>query len=289
MSNIVYRYINWNDSKARRFLTKNELFFYSAKSWEDNGEYNFNLDTLDENKISERIYSIVQKLYNYDFLEYQAWMNYQAHTYSINLNSLAECELDLVDQYFSKRRANQIISNPDDYKQSQKNLFFERTGIFCLSDSKRSYSLWNNKRNALSDNVVCIGIEEDILTEVILTHRNCTMNKINYENEIPKYEIKFDTEGYDTMLQLLTIVYQLPKTYASEEEIRIHRLFIDNSVGSKERIIDLTDSMFKEVIILEEADIEVKREIIDIARSKGIEKIRYAKIIDYNIEINPSS
>ena len=43
MNNLLYRYINWDDTGSKRLFSENEIYFYTAQTWEKDGEYQFDL------------------------------------------------------------------------------------------------------------------------------------------------------------------------------------------------------------------------------------------------------
>jgi hypothetical protein len=279
MNNLLYRYINWNDTGSKRLLTKNELYFYSAKKWEKDGEYQFDLVDFTERTVFEIVLDIAVDMHNTNFADYELWMNVYAQKYGIDLNKLSAVEIDLVDQYFAGQIAKERTSDPQKFITVQKQLYFDRTGIMSLSKNRHSYSLWNSKRNTNGDNIICLGIDLDVLKKCLEKVTNCIMDKVVYSDELGKYQLIFDKSGYKSLLQLLDISFTIKTKFKDEEEIRIQRLFLDNSVDSTEKIIILPNEIFKEVIILKDADEITQTEVLGFAKQKGIPKIQYAEIM----------
>ena len=94
-----------------------------------------------------------------------------------------------------------------------------------------------------------------------------------------RYQLIFDKTGYKSLLQLLSISFTLKTQFKYEEEIRIQRLFLDNSLDSVEKRIVLPNEIFKEVIILKHADETTQSEVFGFAKQKGISKIQFADIL----------
>ncbi len=279
MDNLLYRYINWNDKGSKRLLTENELHFYSAKKWEKDGEYQFELVDFTERAVFEIVLDIAVDMHNTNFSDYELWMNVYAQKYGIDLNKLSAVEIDLVDQYFAGQIAKERTSDPQKFIEVQKQLYFDRTGIMSLSKNKQSYNLWTYKRNTHGDNIICLGIDLEILKKCLKKVPNCIMDKVVYSDELEKYQLIFDKSGYKSLLQLLNISFTIKTKFKYEEEIRIQRLFLDSSVDSAERIIVMPNETFKEVIILKDADDITQAEVFGFAKQKGISKIQFADIL----------
>jgi len=279
MDNLLYRYINWNDTGSKRLLTENELHFYSAKKWEKDGEYQFELVDFTERAVFEIVLDIAIDMHNTNFVDYELWMNVYAQKYHIDLNKLTAVEIDLADQYFAGQIAKERTSDPKKFIEVQKQLYFDRTGIMSLSKNKQSYNLWSSKRNKNGDNIICLGIDIEILKNCLEKVPNCIMDKVVYSDELGKYQLIFDKSGYKSLLQLLNISFTIKTQFKYEEEIRIQRLFLDNSVDSVERKIVLPNEIFKEVIILKDADEITQSEVFRFAKQKGILKIQFADIM----------
>lgn len=279
MDNLLYRYINWNDKGSKRLLSENELHFYSAKKWEQDGEYQFELVDFTEKAVFDIVLDIAVDMHNTNFSEYELWMNVQSQKYGIDLNKLTPVEIDLTDQYFAGQIAKERTSNPTHFIEGQKQLYFDRTGIISLSKSKYSYNLWSSKRDNGGDNIICVGIDIQLLKSCLEKVPNCIMDKIVYSDELKKYQLIFDKTGYKSLLQLLNISFTLETKFKYEEEIRIQRLLLDNSLDSSERKIGLPNEIFKEVIIFKDADETTQSEVFSLAKHKGISKIQFADIL----------
>jgi|GEM_PF-6493292 len=279
MEKLIYRYINWNDKGSKRLLSENELYFYSAEKWRKDGEYQFELIDFTEKAVFNIVLDIAIEMHNTSFPEYEFWMNFHAQKYGINLDKLTPIELDLADQHFAKQIARERTSNPKNFIEVQKQLYFDRTGIMSFSKSKYSYNLWSSERNISGDNIICLGIDVEILKKYLEKVPNCFMDEIVYSDELEKYQLIFDKTGYKSLLQLLNISFTLNTRFRYEEEIRIQRVFFDNSIDSAERKIILPNEIFKEVIILKDADNITQSEIFGFAKQKGISKIQFADIL----------
>lgn len=279
MDNLLYRYINWNDKGSKRLLSENELHFYSAEKWEKDGEYQFELIDFTEKAVFDIVLDIAIDMHNTSFSEYELWMNVHAQKYGIDLNKLTAVEIDLADQYLAGQIAKERTSNPNKFIEVQKQLYFDRTGIMSLSKSKYSYDLWSSKRNTSGDNIICVGIDIEILKKCLEKVPNSFMDAVVYSDELKKYQLIFDKTGYKSLLQLLSISFTLKKQFSHEEEVRIQRLFIDNDVDSVERKIVLPNEIFKEVIIFKDADETTQSEVFCFAKQKGISKIQFAEIL----------
>ncbi|MBZ4187635.1 hypothetical protein [Niabella beijingensis] len=280
MANLLYRYINWNDRGSKRLLSENELFFYGADQWEKDGEYAFDLDGFSEMELFDIILKITDHLNNYHFDEYERWMNYNANKYGVDLSKLSIFQQDMMQQKFARKMAEEKVSNPAKFMELLKGVFFARTGIMSLSESKYSFNLWNSFRNEGSNNIICLGIDSDLLEGILANEGNCKKGKIKYSEETKKFELEFDPSGITNLNQLLTISFALKPRFQYEEEVRIQRLFIDNSRDSEERKIKLPDGIFKELIILKDADDATQSEVFALASQKNIENLQYVEILD---------
>jgi hypothetical protein len=279
MGNRLYRYVSWDDQGAKQLLTENKLYLYSAEKWKNDGEYHFELLNFTERAVFELVLSIAIDLRHTNFQEYSNWMTFYAREYGIDLSKLTEVQVLLLDQYFAGRIANCWASNPEHFIEGQRKLFFDRTGIVSLSRDKRSYCLWNSKRNLRGENIVCLGIDTELLKIALLQERNCLIHEVIYSNEISQYKLSFDKTGYWSLLQLLEISFNIKSKFKCEQEVRIQRLFMDTSEKSPERHIILPNNIIKEIIILRDADEATQIQIREIANQKGISKIMTSNII----------
>jgi hypothetical protein len=279
MCDIIYRYINWNDTGSKRLLSANEFFFYSAEKWKNDGEYDFELLGFTREKVADIVLDIAIDMHNTDFKQYELWMNVQAQKYGIDLHRLLPAELDLADQHFADQIAKERVSNPERFIEGQRQLYFERTGIISFSKTKYSCNLWTSKRTAISDNVICVGLNLEKIKARLIKEANCIMSDVIYSDDLHKYELFFDKSGYKSMLQLLKVSFALKTQYKLEDEIRIQRLFVDNTAESEERRIILPNDVFEEVIISKEADEVSCAEIMKLVDEKGIKKIGFVKIM----------
>ena len=259
MDSILYRYINWNDKGSKKLLTENELYLYSAQDWENDGEYDFKLFNFTQQSFFDKLLRIIINTHNTNFKEYEFWMNLYAQKYGIDLSKVPSAEIDLLDQYFCKRIAESRVSNPDVFLKRQKQIYFDRTGIFSLSETKSSYNLWNSKRNVSNDNVVCVGLDLSILRETLKLERNLTIREVNYTNDLPNFKLIEEENTNETINQLLNITFCIKLKFQQENEIRIQRLLIDNAIGSKERVIKLPNNIFKEIYMFENCEEEIGR------------------------------
>jgi len=275
MDNLLYKYINWNDKGSKRFLSENELYFYSAKNWEMDGEYQFELANFTEKAVFDIVLDIATDMHNTNFAEYELWMNVYAQKYGIDLNKLTPAELDIADQHLARQIAKERTSNPNQFIAVQKELYFNQTGIMSLSKTKISYNLWSSKRDISGDNIICVGIDIELLKTCLKQVTNCFMNEIVYSDKLNKYQLIFDKTGYKSLLQLLNITFTLQTKFKNEEEIRIQRLFLNN----RERKIILPNEIFKEIIIYKDANETTQSEVINLASQKGISKIQFAEIL----------
>jgi hypothetical protein len=285
MGQLIYRLVNWDDLYTKRLISHNELYFYSAKEWEKDGEYDFELGDFTVEKITDFIVEAAAEMHNQDPDNYIRWINVHANEFGVDLASLSPAELDLVDQHLAFKIAEIKQANPSKYISAQKNVFFERTGIASLTKTKDSIDLWNFKRGTGSNNVVCIGLDEKMLRDTVAKVSNCMINEVKYSDILHKYEIAFDKTGHKTTLNLIKISFRIRKTFQDENEVRIQRLLIDNSQTSVERTISLPNNIFKEIIILEDADKSVQEEIFQLAKDKGISKIQTAKLDTPNLKV----
>lgn len=279
MEKLLYRYINWDDQGSKKLLSANELFFYSAKKWEKDGEYQFDLVDYTEQRIFDIILEIVVNRHNANFDEYVLWMNVQSQKYGIDLTKLSSFSLDLADQYFAQQITKERLAQPEKFVEGQKQLYFERTGIVSLSKTKHSFILWNEKRNVVGDNVICVGLDIELLKEYLRKEVNCFMMDVLYSNEKQKYQLIYDETGYKTLFQLLEISFSLKESLKFEDEVRLLRLFLDNGIESNERKITLPDKIFKEIVILKDADEMTQAEVMMLAKNKGIKTIGIASLV----------
>lgn len=279
MNELLYRYINWNDSGSKRLLSENELYFYSAQTWEKDGEYQFDLADYTEQRVFDIVLDIAIDMHNTNHDEYVLWMNMNAQKYGIDLNKLSSTEIDIVDQHFALQIAKERASNPSEFIKVQKQLYFDQTGIISMSKSKYSYNLWNSKRNSDGDNIVCVGLDLELLKESFKNIPNCFMSEIIYSDQKQKYQLIFDKTGYKSLLQLLDISYNLNTIHKPEAEVRLQRLLLDNSSDNQERKIVLPINIIKEIIVLKDADAATQSEIQNIAKQKGISKVHTANIL----------
>lgn len=221
-------------------------------------------------------------MHNMESTLYRRWIEFHANRFGIDLQNLSLGEVEVLDQTIACCIAKERVENPQEFIEIQKNSYFNRTGIFCLSKNKFSYELWNSKRQSADGDVICLGIDKNKLEQVIKEVSNCYIDEIVYSDESKKYELIYDRRGYKSLRQLLNISFTLNTKFRHEEEVRVQRLFIENAENSPERIIKVPDEVFKEVIIFQGASQETRQEVVELARRKGVAGIKAANISDDN-------
>ena len=274
---MLYKYINWDDIKARRFLTDNELYFSSPGNWLKDDEYLFQFSTsLDRN--FHFLNSLIKDLQYSDPIQYVQWVQAHMKKYSINIGTNSLVDKDKVVETLCWKRAKELFKNQQEHKEANQNNLIDRTGIFCLSKERIVYKLWQHKRSAVSDNVVCVGIDDEQLYQHERPGNNTRIAPVEYSDDLVKYDIIFDETGQHLLSTLLDVAFHLPTKYKCEKEVRVHRTFRDNSDNSEERILKLDNSVFKELIVLLSAEEEMRADVVKLAKSKGDLLIQHAVI-----------
>ncbi len=261
---MYYKYINPTDENDMRFLVNNELFFSNPKKWETDKEYEFEFEKINYEKLYDDLLGIFINIYNDDKILYLKVVD--------NFNNLLPNDFTYLEQ-FDQLICNHIVMNikshKNEYLQGLKKKYYEKTGIFCLSNIKNSSALWDYKKDDRS-NCICVGIDKDLLINFLKLQKNIVCKDVVYydKGNIPKKNINNFSDENKKVLEFLEIAFSLPNKLINEKETRIVKVFPNGE--ENERIIILPNNLYKEVIFSEGMEKELIDSIKSICFNKGI-------------------
>lgn len=195
---ILYKYRNWYQTHHKSLLTEKELFFVSAKDFNDPFDINIKL--------------------NYSALSKEEFEQYCINLYKTdpNLNSTED----------SLRQ--QLRSHPDFY--TPESLEFQahhqieelrrNLGVYCLSAIWDSIPMWGYYGD--SHKGYCIGLKTDNIYE-----KCSTLSEVNYQNEYPVLIPRVDLKNFDNFARQFS--YK-SISWEHEKEYRFIKLHFVNQI-----------------------------------------------------------
>lgn len=285
---VVYKYFNWNDKKSNKILTSREIYFCNASKWASFGEYEFQFNQVNPEELRSEVSKNIWNLHNSDFKHFEIWFNLHLRIYKINFDRYHKLNTLDRDQYLTDTierlidsRTKDILANKPVYERAMRKFYFKHTGIFSTSLVNNSKSLWEWKKcfEEQNNDVVCIGLDTEIILEKLNSVGNFTFGVVNYQGL--KNKVDLLGAGDDFIISRLnSISHTLPKNIGKDitdqHELRIMKFISSNTTEkSIERFLQLDDSCVTEIIIHRKANSIVKREVKKIAESINCSNISY--------------
>jgi len=241
---IIYKFRNWTDNHHKDLLRKNALYMSSPSGLND--------------PFDTRIFENHLKFLNTD----EQKEEYVKKTLEKNKDFLTEKGIPIEK---AKITLENRIENKLKYQVRaeviESKIYDDRLGITCFSEIWDSILMWSHYAD--NHQGICVGFDEKALRYSQLFGK---ILRVNYSSEYPELnpinknkksdEIKFFHKSID---------------WQYEKEIRAINIYNDKIPSIKERTITLDDKHIKEIIIGLNTNEKSKKEIINIARSKGIE------------------
>lgn len=241
---IIYKFRNWSDTHHKDLLIKNALFMSSPSGLND--------------PFDTRIFENHLKFLNTD----EKKEEYVKNSLEKNKDILIEKGIPIEK---AKTTLENRIENTLKYQVRAEvigiKIYDDHLGITCFSEKWNSILMWSHY--AENHKGISIGFDEKALRYSQLFGK---IRRVNYSTEYPELnpinknkksdEIKFFHKSID---------------WEYEKEIRAINIYDDKIPSIKDRIITLEDKHIKEIIIGLKTPQKDKKEIINIARNKGIE------------------
>ncbi|SDT38809.1 Protein of unknown function [Mucilaginibacter mallensis] len=264
---LVYKYRSWNDENHRNILLKNQLFLASPKDFNDPFDCRIPI--------------------NYLLLNTPDKISQYATEYTIRqFDRLTELGVNLEDhiKFIEDRLSNEIseIQQENEYRHFKEQ--DERYGVLSLSKKWDNILMWSHYGDFHKG--FCIGLWEEKLRNSkfvgkggpVIYNDNDDYPEISPLNEQNNLEKSFIETHYKS------------KDWHYEEEYRLTRLFYPNYPNLSDRIIEVGDDFFAEIILGIQIPKEHKEEIMIIAKNKSIPVYQAVKVpmkfLIERIEIN---
>lgn len=240
---ILYKYRDWKDPHHKNLLIKNELFM-SPPSW---------LNDPFDCRIFENYLKFVdtpekQEEYILDSLSKNAD---SFNELNLSEQKAREILTDRLKDTLHYQVRSEVIGNKIDDKH---------IGIACLSEEWDSILMWSHY--AANHKGYCIGFDEKRLRYSQLFGK---MKRVEYSKKYPELNPLNKTQNLSDLKYFFKSL-----DWQYEKEIRLMNLF-DYKTPMQNRIIILDNQHIKEVILGLHMDKDYKKEIISIAKDKGID------------------
>lgn len=238
---ILYKYRTWSKDDHKRLLTHSEIYFASPDEFNEVTECNL-----------ERDYDCITEEMIWEFCRNEAMRQASLGEIPIPFINNRTKELYCANQFHNQ-------ANRQETKEFMKAHLNQTLSIFSASEFSDNERLWNtfasNKRG------YCVGID---FTEIYAdndTFGSCS--RIHYYDEIDPPKIPaFSLSQDEQVMNMLSVIYSLPKKFEAEQEFRLSKVNIPN------RQVSIYPEWIKEIILGSEMTETDKNEIISIAREK---------------------
>lgn len=241
LPDVFYKYRRWDDSMQRRLITHREIYFSNPFESDVRHELDFKID---ESYITE------DRLFRYYF------------------------EKTGDEKFASKMIKESPVHNRDLIIQNVRQYLNGRTYIFCTSEHKNSYTLW--QEFAGRGTGFCVGIDLRMLfrqqQEILGSGA-----KIQYyaSGEIPQIPPYYKDEE-ERLTSMLKILFSLPSKYKMEDEYRFCKLDIPDQA------VEISKDCIREVILGHNFPKEEKSAVINQIKQNIGDCVYQALIDDEN-------
>ena len=249
---LVYKYKNWTEDNHKNVLKKNQLFFTSPKDFNDPFDYKIPHDYSLLNTV-EKIDAYLKKKKEY----------HQSQGSEIDDNFMQMLEK------FGWRLRNES----DKVQQEYNTLYFDGAdihyGVLSLSERWDSILMWSHYGDFHKG--YCVGFWEEKMRNSILA----TGGRIYYpqNDEFPK----IDPLG-DEIINMVLQSHAKSNDWRYEQEYRLTKIFYPEIPSIKDRIQEIPNIFFAEIIIGLNATAETRNEIVQIGKEKGVKVYQVIKV-----------
>lgn len=251
---IVYKYRDWSNVSHRNLLIYNELYLASPSDFNDPFDCRIypNFTNLNESEIEEYIERLKKTISNEAQLE----------------------KLSIIKQT--------LKNDPSSHQEKHNQIHFEEQnkhyGIISLSKRWNSILMWAHYANCHKG--YCVGFYEEKLRNSGLFG---TGGEISYDNKYP--ELKPTKDYYSNMANSFKETHTKACDWHYEEEYRLTKLFHPNAPQPFERIINIPNDFFAEIVLGINISDKHREEILEISRIKKIPiYITKPKSFEFKIE-----
>lgn len=258
---IVYKYRNWTSDFNKAVLEKNELFMTSPEYFND--PFDCRIPT------NYNLLDTPEKVNNYavEFTErHKVWLKE-------NGQNLQE-EIRLIKNDFTYRLSEMQQNHENQLFQSQNKHY----GILSMTTKWNNILMWSHYGDFHKG--YCIGFWEEKMRKSALFGKGGPVS-YNNENEYPKIDPLSKENG---MIKGFKETHTKAFDWKYEDEYRFFNLYYPNEPTDDDRKVRITNNLFAEIILGIMMPENHKKEIIKLAKEKGI-KIYQAKKVPFKFEI----
>lgn len=243
----IYKYRDWSNEYHKRWLTNNEIFFSSPKSFNDPFDCriptNFKLLTKEEK--DQYITDLAIKGFS------------ESERLGIDLSEAIknlENRLENIEEF--QKEANRI-------KFSFQDSYF---GVASFSLIWNSILMWSHY--AKDHTGICIGYNKEKIQKAGIAGK---IGQVVYENEFPRIKPKVAKKpDMEFMEESFIQTHTKAKNWDYEKEYRITNTYYPYEVTNSERIAIVPTEIISDVTLGIRIKKEDRDEIIQICRNKGI-------------------
>ncbi len=186
---VFYKYRRWSNEQEKRLITHSEIYFSQPFESDIRNEFNFEIDTT---------YLSQDRLYDYYIKKTgdEAFAEQQAKTFKL----------------------------PDNCVENIRKQLNERFFIFCVSEKKDNYNLWETFAELQKG--FCVGIDLKrfftLKQELLGAYR-----KVDYykPHQIPKFR-PYHSNDDERNEDMFNVIFNQPEVYRKEEEHRFSKIDI---------------------------------------------------------------
>lgn len=253
---LVYKYRSWFNPYHLRILTDNELFLSPPNDFNDpfDCRISTNFGLLDnKQKKTDYVKSLIER----------------------QMGEILRRSLNPQDEF---DRMMLRLDDIETYQREADNIIFqlqnERFGVLSLSAIWNNILMWSHYGDFHKG--ICVGFHEDKLRDSGLFGRGgIVIYTDDYPELYPGYDSLSDEEA--TLQKYFKQTYFKAKDWHYEEEYRLMTTFPFNPTN-QDRTIVIPDDCFAEIILGIEFPIDKERELIQIAKNKGISIYRAIRV-----------
>lgn len=257
MSDIVYKYRDWDNEYHKRMLTDNEVFMASPKDFNDSFDC--------------RIFK------NHLILDSDIKKN-------AFVEAMVEKHLPSIEQNLSieeaKRKFLAKVTNIDSFQLEYENGEIEKmdvhNGVLSLSNRWDSILMWSHYGN--NHRGISIGFNRERLEKSNLFSIG---GNVDYVNDYPTINPLVDINPH----QLLAYqTFHKAKDWSYEEEYRLAKLFFPMHPTNADRTIKIPDDCIEEVNLGMNVTDGTEKDILKIAKERGI-RVYSVKRVPFKFEL----
>lgn len=257
----IYKYRDWSNTYHKNILLKNELYLASPKDFNDPFDC----------RIPPNLIDLTQA-------EKDRYIN------DLAISQLDEAQKRGKDFEYLLRKLEKHFENPKEAQNYYNELMFKSQnkyyGVLSLSTRWNSILMWSHYSNCHTG--FCVGFWEEKLKS---SGYFGSGGIVDYSTKFPVIKPSVPRDPKDTIELVFLQTHTKSEDWTCESEFRLIQNFYPNEPKQFERIINVNNEVFAEVILginISEPD---QKEIIEICREKEI-PIYKAKPKDFRFEID---